>query len=441
MGSPDRNGFNRGKWLVCLLISFTTSTDNDQRYSTHYPSMCSERPVVAKHVKSQQLHLVVVRHAKDADSILGKRSYTVEPKIRISAPNQQMVFRNLSVCYTGKQWCLKKFRMVISWVNPSCPSSAGELYLYKIKPCDSLWNINVQALKQIKISRVPHGFGGLHKESPLRQLQQSIWSSTDYTDGGLALNPKVKPDLGIDSITGVGRNAAGHVKDAFQIVISGASKRNGNAYMRFLDLSPHFDDAWGPALIDAVVPNGSKVLSSGHTNNKTDKRLTCTCPMHDLTYSVSLPEENLRISDVLDKKSLQSMDDFMLTLPRGDDEWRSVFEGDWYDQSWNEAGAKLKLSQLRQQLKDMLNGPRLLSRGWTEAPEVSSQNVDKGTVIQHTSAHRAAGMERLEKRGQLFIQKMRDDDLSDEEIAECWFNARWCWWNLLAKPAGWRRTA
>ncbi|MCJ1378488.1 hypothetical protein MMC17_001587 [Xylographa soralifera] len=424
-----------GKWVLLKEMDLT------ELYSTDHPCKCSERLIVAKHIKTQQVYLVIIRYARDVGSILENISYTVKPKIHVSAPKKQMVFRNLSVCYAGKQWCPEKFRMVISWVNPSCPSSPGELYLYKIKSGDSLWHIKTQTLREMRISSVPLGFGGLHKESPLRQLQQSIWSSTDYTDGGLAFNPKIKPDLGIERNTITGPNAAVYIQNSLQIVISGVSQENGKAYVRFLDLSPHFDDPWGSALIDAIVPNGSKLILSDHANNRTYKRLTCTCPMHDLTYSVSLPEESLLISDVLDVRNLQSMDDFALVLPRGHEGCRPVFEGDWYEQCWNEAHTKLKLSQLRQRFKDMLNGPSLLGRGWTEAPDVSSQSVDRGIVAQHTSTHRAAGLERLEKRGQLFIQKMRDDGLSDDEIANWWSNARWCWWNLLAKPDGWRRAA
>ncbi|MCJ1437136.1 hypothetical protein MMC27_006521 [Xylographa pallens] len=425
-----------GRWVLLREM------DLSELYSTDYPCLCSERLIVAKHIKTQQLHLVIVRYVRDVDSIMKKKSYTVEPKIHISAPKEQMVFRNLSVCYAGKQWCPGKFCMVISWVDPSCPSSPGELYLYKIKPDDSLWHITVQVLRQMRISTVPLGFGGLHKESPLRQLQPSIWSSTDYTDGGLAINPKVKSDLDIESNTGrfgPSRETAIYVHKDFQIVITGVSKEDGKAYMRFLDLSPHFDDPWGSILTDSIVPNGSKAVLTDHTNNRTYGRLTCTCPMHDLTYSVSLPEDISGISDVLDEKSLQSMDDFTLVLPRGREGRRPVFEGDWYHR-WNEARVKLKFSQLRH-VKDLLNGPSLPSRSWSVVPNVSSQGVDKGTVTQHTSTHRAAGLERLEQRGQLFIQKMRDDDLSDEEMANWWSKARWCWWNLLAKPAGWRRAA
>ena len=425
------------------MTSYVTGTDNDQLYATDYPYLCSERLIVAKQITTQQLHFVIVRYVRDVDSILVKNSYTIEPKIHISAPKKQMVFQNLSVCYAGEQWCSEKFRMVISWVDPSCPISPGELYLYRFKPGDSLWYIKAQALRQIRISTVPLGVGGLHKESPLRQLQHSIWSSTDYIDGGLAVSPKVTSNLGMESNTGQfgpGPNAAISVQNGFQIVVTGVSKEDGKAYMRFLDLSPHFDDPWGSTLTDSTVPNGSKAVLTDLTNNRTNTRLTCTCPMHDLTYSVSLPESISGISDVLDEKNLQSMDDFRLVLPRSCEGLRPVFERDWYHR-WNEARVKLKLSQLPQHVKDMLNVPGLLSRGWSEAPNLSSQGVDKGTVTQHTSTHRAAGLERLEQRGRLFIQKMRDDDLSDEDIANWWSNARWCWWNLLAKPAGWRRAA
>ncbi|MCJ1291213.1 hypothetical protein MMC34_002756 [Xylographa carneopallida] len=271
-----------------------------------------------------------------------------------------------------------------------------------------------------------------------------MWSSTNSTDGGLALNPKTKFDRGIEDNagqSGPGRNAAVYVQNGVQIVVFGVSKENGKACMRFLDLSPHFDDPWGSALTDAIVPNGSKAIISDHTSTRTYKRLICTCPMHDLAYSVSLPEDASGICEVLEEKSLQSVDDFRLALPKGFEGRHRANERGWHDPYWNEAHAKLKFSQLGQHFKATLNGPGLLNRVSTSIHDVSSQSVDKGTVIQYVSAHRAAGLERLKKRGQLFIQIMRDDGIADEDIANWWSNAMWCWWNLLAKPDGWRRAA
>ncbi|MCJ1283360.1 hypothetical protein MMC26_002688 [Xylographa opegraphella] len=437
-GARVINDPNTGKWVLLREM------DTIELYSTDQPCRCSERLIVAKHIATQQLHLVMVRCVRGVDSIPGNRSYTVNPTIRIFAPKKRMVFRNLSVCYASKQWCPQKFRMVISWVDPWCPSSPAELFLYKVKPGDSLRHTKLQALRQIRISTVPLGLGGLHKESPLRQLHQSIWTSNDYTDGGLALNPKVNSDLDIESNierSGSGLKHAIDVQSGVQIVMSGVSRVDGKAHVRLLDLSPHFDDPWGSTLTDGIIPNGSKAILSDHTANRTYKGLTCTCPMHDLTYSVGLPEESRGISGVLDEKGQQSVDDFKLFLPRGREGRRPGNEGGFYDPNLDETQAKLSFSQIRQNLRDNSNGSGLLGRGWTASPDELFQGVNRGTVVEHTAPHRAAGLERLEKRGQLFIQRMRDDGLSDEEIANWWFNARWCWWNLLPKPAGWRRAA
>ncbi|MCJ1394895.1 hypothetical protein MMC18_007775 [Xylographa bjoerkii] len=418
--------------------------DQIERYKidSRHPYAYSERLVAAKHIDTKQLHLVTVCYTKDVDLVLAKKSCAVKSEIHISAPRRGMVFRNLSVSYGGEQRPMSKkhqFCMVIIWVDPSSPSRPGELYLYKPTPDRSARPNKIHGLRQIRISSVPPGIGGLHKESPLRQQQDSIWCSTDQTDGGLVLNPKVKSGPDIKSTLRGVPNATTYVQRGFQIVISGVSKEDGKAYLRILDLNPQLDDPWGSSLVDAEIPNGSRMTLPDRTSKGGSKRFCCTCPMHDLTYTVSLPKETSDVSDVLDKTSVQSMDDFTLILPRGSAEWRPVFGGDNYQRCWNEACAELKLSKLRQHFNDMLNGASLPSRGWTTGHGTSPQSVDNGTVTQYTSPHRAAGLERLKRRGQLFIEALRKDGLSDEEIANWWPRARWCWWNLLAKPDGWRR--
>ncbi|MCJ1404044.1 hypothetical protein MMC11_007268 [Xylographa trunciseda] len=431
-----------GKWIVLnepsqiepFLIDF-------------HPNTNIEGLIVAKHNNSQKLYLVGVHRAAAVRPAQGEKLYTIKPKIYIPAPKEGMVFRNLSFCYDQEQSWPEKFRMVINWVHPSSPSSPGELYLYKVTAAEPPWLLRAQTLRQMRLLTLPPGIGGLHKESPLRQFQQPLWSSTDHTDGGIVLNPKLNPDAGFESQTRTIPDAFTFTyrESGFQVVVSGVSKEDGKAYLRILDLSPHFDDPWGSTLIDSTLPNGSRLTLSNLTHNETYKRQTCMCAMHDLSYSVSLPEEVTDASDILENTKLQSMDEFKLIRNEHSGERPIVFAGFSHARDWNKALDSnkaledVKLSQLRERVKDMLNGPSSLS--WTNPSEIFSQSVDKGTVSQYTSPHRAAGVERLRKRGQVFIQKMRDDDLPDEQIANCWFNARWSWWNLMTKPDGWRRAA
>ena len=110
-----------------------------------------------------------------------------------------MVFRNLSIFSGEEQWRPRKFHWVISWVDLRFPSCCSDLYLYELKPEIIKCDMTGLTFRQISISAIPFGMGGLHMESPLCQLLNSVCSSTDHTDGGPAQNPESRSGAGFET--------------------------------------------------------------------------------------------------------------------------------------------------------------------------------------------------------------------------------------------------
>ncbi|MCJ1472286.1 hypothetical protein MMC13_000933 [Lambiella insularis] len=395
-------GGHGGLWEVLSQPDCRWSSEGFETKS--YDGLC--HILVAKHVRSKELYIIEVWpytkrcNLKSESHGAGKCFYDpfhANPIIHIPRPQKQMVFQNVALT-SVEHGCLN-LSLAVIWADSTDVMRSPVLFVYKfvntvprrrsITPAyetDVLLPIHF-AMQGRRVGSITRGSGGVHAGSPLRGLPSFTGGASigtiDITSTG-TLRVARPPENNQPTYTAFQRyidtacGSQNHPVPNVKIILSGSSADDStHGKVTVFDLNPRVDD------ID--YPWGS-VWRKSSPNFERPRRAVCACALHDRAFAVTLPKAILR-------------------APSGF-EWR------------------LRVPFLR---------PASLG-----AEEPSGLDIESGATELLASAGRTAAWERLRRRGTKWIEFLMAKGLSDEEIADIWFNGKASFWNLMPKPAGWK---